>query len=56
MPGKPSFFFLSESEKGDQRKANLRNKKSVFLCSAKDRDGSAKLERFHNSLEYSRLS
>lgn len=56
MPGKPSFFFLSESGKGDQRKANLRNKKSVFLCSAKDWDGSAKLERFHNSLEYSRLS
>lgn len=27
---------------------------TVFLYSAMDRDGSAKLERFHNPLEYSR--
>lgn len=65
MPGKPFFllplqnniFIPSDSgkaNKGDQWKADFTNKITVFHCSAMDRDGSAKLERFHNPLEYSR--
>ncbi len=66
MPGKPIFLpptlakqYLypvqsRKSEKGDQWKADFTNKITVFLCSAMDRGGSAKLERFHNPLEYNR--
>lgn len=66
MPGKPIFLpptlakqYLypvqsRKSQKGDQWKADFTNKITVFLCSAMDRGGSAKLERFHNPLEYNR--
>lgn len=46
----PDPIQVKRKKEASGKKADFINKITVFLCSAMDRDGSAKLEKFHNHL------